>query len=214
MTVLATHSLVRRRGERTVLDGIEVTFAGGQLSAIVGPNGAGKTTLLRLLAGLDLPDGGEAVLDGSRIDRLDAAVRSRRIAYLPQSAAVYWPLLGRDLVALGRLPHGADLSRPLSPTDTAAIERALARVGGAPLAARRIDELSQGSDTFFFPVPLLVQFHTSTGWRRTEELASDVISIAYECFDTLSPRELPCRTCLSDSWGLPARRSSYVFGAV
>ena len=144
MTVLATRSLVRRRGERTVLDGIEVTFAGGQLSAIVGPNGAGKTTLLRLLAGLDSPDGGEAVLDGGRVDRLDAAARSRRIAYLPQSAAVYWPLLGRDLVALGRLPHGADLSRPLSPTDTAAIDRALARVGGTPLAARRIDELSQG----------------------------------------------------------------------
>jgi iron complex transport system ATP-binding protein len=144
MTVLATHALVRRRGERTVLDGIEVTFAGGQLSAIVGPNGAGKTTLLRQLAGLDSPDGGEAMLDGRRVDRLDAAARARRIAYLPQSASVYWPLLGRDLVALGRLPHGADLSRPLSPTDTAAIERALVRVGGMPLAARRIDELSQG----------------------------------------------------------------------
>ncbi|WP_428661799.1 ABC transporter ATP-binding protein [Reyranella sp.] len=144
MTVLATRSLVRRRGARTVLDGIDVAFAGGQLSAIVGPNGAGKTTLLRQLAGLDPPDGGEATLDGARVDRLGAAVRSRRIAYLPQSAAVYWPLLGRDLVALGRLPHGADLSRPLSPTDTAAIERALARVGSTSLAGRRIDELSQG----------------------------------------------------------------------
>jgi iron complex transport system ATP-binding protein len=144
MTVLATHALVRRRGERTVLDGVEIAFPGGQLSAIVGPNGAGKTTLLRLLAGLDSPDRGEAVLDGSRVDRLDTAMRSRRIAYLPQSASVYWPLLGRDLVALGRLPHGADLSRPLSPTDAAAVERALARVGGVPLAVRRIDELSQG----------------------------------------------------------------------
>jgi len=144
MTVLATRSLVRRRGARTVLDGIEIVLPGGQLSAIVGPNGAGKTTLLRQLAGLDSPDGGEAVLDGSRVDRLDAAVRSRRIAFLPQSASVYWPLLGRDLVALGRLPHGADLSRPLAPADTAAIERALARVGGTSLAARRIDELSQG----------------------------------------------------------------------
>jgi iron complex transport system ATP-binding protein len=71
-------------------------------------------------------------------------VRSRRIAFLPQGASVYWPLLGRDLVALGRLPHGADLSRPLSQADTAAVETALARVGGTLLAARRIDELSQG----------------------------------------------------------------------
>lgn len=144
MTMLATHGLIRRRGERTVLDAVDVAFAKGRLSAVVGPNGAGKTTLLRLLAGLDSPDGGEVLLDGSRVDRLAAAVRSRRIAFLPQSAAVYWPLLGRDLVALGRLPHGADLSRPLSPTDSAAVERALMRVGGMPLAARRIDQLSQG----------------------------------------------------------------------
>ncbi|MCW5735635.1 MAG: ABC transporter ATP-binding protein [Enhydrobacter sp.] len=144
MTMLATHGLIRRRGARTVLDEIDVAFAKGRLSAVVGPNGAGKTTLLRLLAGLDSADGGEVLLDGHRVDRLSAAVRSRRIAFLPQSAAVYWPLLGRDLVALGRLPHGADLSRPLSPPDAAAIDRALARVGGASLATRRIDELSQG----------------------------------------------------------------------
>ncbi len=144
MTTLATHALVRRRVGRTVLDGIELAFRGGELNAIVGPNGAGKTTLLRQLAGLNAPDAGEAVLDGARLDRLDPSIRSRRIAYLPQSAAVYWPLLGRDLVALGRLPHGADLSRPLSVTDAAAIDRALDRVGAASLAARRIDELSQG----------------------------------------------------------------------
>lgn len=144
MTMLAAHALVRRRGERTVLDGIDVAFAKGRLSAVVGPNGAGKTTLLRLLASLDAGDGGEVLLDGHRVDRLSAAVRSRRIAFLPQSAAVYWPLLGRDLVALGRLPHGADLSRPLSSADSAAVEQALVRVAGMPLATRRIDELSQG----------------------------------------------------------------------
>ena len=144
MTVLATRSLVRRRGERTVLDGIEVTFAGGQLTRDRRPQRGGQDHPAASARRSRFAGGGEVELDGSRVDRLDAAARSRRIAYLPQSAAVYWPLLGRDLVALGRLPHGADLSRPLSPADTAAIERALDRVDGTPLAARRIDELSQG----------------------------------------------------------------------
>ena len=47
-------------------------------------------------------------------------------------------------MALGRLPHGADLSRPLAPKDATAIDRALQRVDGAALADRAIDQLSQG----------------------------------------------------------------------
>jgi iron complex transport system ATP-binding protein len=144
VNALAARALVCRRGPRTVLDGIELAFAGGQLSAIVGPNGAGKTTLLRLLAGLETPSAGEVTLDGSAVATLAAMARARRIAYLPQGASIHWPLLGRDLVALGRLPHGAEPSRPLPPSDLAAVETALARVGGVPLADRRIDELSQG----------------------------------------------------------------------
>lgn len=59
-------------------------------------------------------------------------------------ASVYWPLLGRDLVALGRLPHGADLGRPLSAPDADAVERALRRVDGFAFADRTVDALSQG----------------------------------------------------------------------
>jgi iron complex transport system ATP-binding protein len=144
MTKLVARTLSCRRSDRAVLEGVDLAFTGGQLSAIVGPNGAGKTTLLRHLAGLDLPAAGTVSLDGGPVGALAAAIRARRIAYLPQGATVYWPLLGRDLVALGRLPHGADLSRPLVRADADAVEQALARVGGGPLADRRIDELSQG----------------------------------------------------------------------
>ncbi len=144
MTVLSTRALVCRRGDRVVLDGVDLVFPGGRFSVVVGPNGAGKTTLLRHLAGLDHPASGGVSLDGRSVGALAAQARARRIAYMPQGATVYWPLMGRDLVALGRLPHGADLSRPLSPADAAAVEQALARVGGTRLADRRIDELSQG----------------------------------------------------------------------
>ncbi len=144
MTGLVTAGLACQRGMRRVLGDIGLAFAAGAVTAIVGPNGSGKTTLLRHLAGLETPAAGTVTLDGQPLAALGPAARARRIAFLPQSAQAYWPLLGRDLVALGRLPHGADLARPLAEADTAAIGRALARVDGERFADRPIDALSQG----------------------------------------------------------------------
>jgi len=143
-TALAVRGLVSRREHAVVLDGIDLGFESGQVTAIVGPNGAGKTTLLRHLAGLDTPTAGRVELRGEPLASLAPALRASRIAYLPQAASAYWPLRARDLVALGRLPHGADLSRPLRTQDVAAIQRALERVDGVGLADRPIDTMSQG----------------------------------------------------------------------
>jgi sulfonate transport system ATP-binding protein len=53
------HDVVRRFGDRTVLDHLDVEIARSEFVVLLGPSGCGKSTLLRLLAGLDLPDGGE-----------------------------------------------------------------------------------------------------------------------------------------------------------
>jgi sulfonate transport system ATP-binding protein len=50
--------VVRRFGDRVVLDHLSLTIAHEELVVLLGPSGCGKTTLLRLLAGLDRPDGG------------------------------------------------------------------------------------------------------------------------------------------------------------
>src|SRR5215470_4746321 len=50
--------VVRRFGDRVVLDHLSLTIADQELVVLLGPSGCGKTTLLRLLAGLDRPDGG------------------------------------------------------------------------------------------------------------------------------------------------------------
>lgn len=144
MTNLAARALTCRRGARAVLEAVTIAFAAGEVTAIVGPNGSGKTTLLHHLAGLDVAGAGQVELDGTPMASLGIAVRARRIAYLPQGASVYWPLLGRDLVALGRLPHGASLERPLVAADAEAVDRALRRVDGMAFADRAIDALSQG----------------------------------------------------------------------
>lgn len=144
MSAITVRGLVSRRGEREVLSGIDLAFASGEVTAIVGPNGAGKTTLLRHLAGLDAPTAGQVELGGEPLSSLGTAIRGQRIAYLAQAASAYWPLRAHDVVALGRLPHGADLSRPAKAADAAAVQHALQRVDGVRLAHRSIDTLSQG----------------------------------------------------------------------
>jgi iron complex transport system ATP-binding protein len=140
---VTARGLRRSLGHRLVLDGIDVEIAGGMITGLVGPNGAGKSTLLRLLAGIDTPDGGELRLDGAPLRSLSPTARARRIAHLPQAAQPQWPLSGRDVVSLGRLPHGAGFDR-MSEADAEAIERAMTRTGTTAFATRRIDQLSAG----------------------------------------------------------------------
>jgi iron complex transport system ATP-binding protein len=140
---LIASGLSRRVGARTILEGIELTLEPGQLCVVIGPNGAGKSTLLRLLAGIDRPDGGAVSLGGAALENLAPRDRARRIAHLPQATAAHWPLNGRDMVALGRLPHGAGLET-LGAADTQAIAQAMARTDTTAFADRRIDMLSSG----------------------------------------------------------------------
>ena len=140
---LTASALARRLGARAILEDIELTLEPGKLCVVIGPNGAGKSTLLRMLAGIDRLDRGAVSLNGTALESMAPRERARRIAHLPQATAAHWPLNGRDMVALGRLPHGAGLETPGS-TDTTAITRAMARTDSAAFADRRIDMLSSG----------------------------------------------------------------------
>jgi len=61
---------------RRVLDGLQLTVQPGEYVAIVGESGVGKSTLLNLVAGLDVPDSGEILLEGRDLARLDETERT------------------------------------------------------------------------------------------------------------------------------------------
>ena len=130
-------------GGRAVLNDISLSLSSGHLVALVGPNGAGKTTLLRALAGL-LPSQGEIYVGGDALSSLSLRERARRFAYLPQGHVVHWPLPARDIVALGRYPHGATDPARLSPKDAEAVTRAMQATDVMEFSERRVTELSDG----------------------------------------------------------------------
>jgi iron complex transport system ATP-binding protein len=140
---LVAQNIAVTLGGRAVLRDVSLSLSPGHLVALVGPNGAGKTTLLRALAGL-LPSQGEIHVGGDALSSLPLRERARRFAYLPQGHVVHWPLPARDIVALGRYPHGATDPARLAPRDAEAVTRAMQATDTVGLSERRVTELSGG----------------------------------------------------------------------
>ena len=83
----------RSHGRQTVLDGVNLSVAAGEVVAIVGASGSGKTTLLHLLGGLDTPDEGDIEVAGKNWRRLSAAAaaewRNQQVGFVFQ---LHWLL--------------------------------------------------------------------------------------------------------------------------
>jgi len=132
-----------RKSGRTLLDGVDLAAMSGEVLGIVGPNGAGKSSLLRAAAGLERLDAGLIRIDDVALAAMSPSQRARRLAYLPQTPEAAWPIPGREVVRLGRLPHLTPSLRG-GAHDGTAVERAIDAVGASLLAERPVTSLSAG----------------------------------------------------------------------
>lgn len=143
VSVISLRDVSVSLGGRPILQDVSLSLEKGRFVVLIGPNGAGKTTLLRAMAGL-VATTGAVMVDSVTIGALTRQKRAQKIAYLPQGHQVHWPLSVRDVVALGRFPHGLADPDTLPPEHAAIIASAMERTGTTTLAARNVQSLSGG----------------------------------------------------------------------
>ena len=90
MATLSTTDLTKSFSGRTVVRGVNVEIAAGEVVGLLGPNGAGKTTTFSMVVGLVAPDSGRVLLDGKDVTDDPMYIRARKgIGYLPQEASIF-----------------------------------------------------------------------------------------------------------------------------
>jgi len=131
----------RKEPDVSVLKGVSLEVAAGEMVSIVGPSGSGKSTLLYCLSGLEKPTAGSVHLAGEDVTRMGrsavAAVRRKHVGFVFQSYNLIPSLNARENVALP-----ARLAR--TPISRAEADHALAQVGLDDRGSHKPSELSGG----------------------------------------------------------------------
>ena len=129
--------------EVTVLNGIDLEVARGEVVALVAPSGAGKSTLLHIAGLLDTPDSGTVEIDGADMtgkrDAIRTAVRRNDVGFIYQFHHLLPEFSAAENIILPQLANGVERK-----TAEAYAMDLLDRVGVAPRAAHRPAELSGG----------------------------------------------------------------------
>jgi ABC-2 type transport system ATP-binding protein len=84
-TILEVNKVVKKYGDYTALNEVSLTVPKGSIYGLLGPNGAGKTSLIRIINQITMPDSGEIILDGEKLQ----PKHIQHIGYLPEERGLY-----------------------------------------------------------------------------------------------------------------------------
>ncbi len=137
-TVIETRGLVKRYGDFTAVDGLDLSVSAGEIFGLLGPNGAGKTTTILMLLGLTEPTAGSVRVAG--LDPVRDPIGVKRVTgYLPDNVGFYDDLTGRQ-----NLQYTADLNGIPPKEAQERIEELLRRVGLTHAADSPVSTYSRG----------------------------------------------------------------------
>jgi ABC-type Fe3+/spermidine/putrescine transport system ATPase subunit len=142
-TGITIKGLVKRFGDKTIIDHVSFDIAVGELVCLLGPSGCGKTTTLRCIAGLEAPEEGRIEINGQPVfdseARLTVEPYRRNAGMVFQSYAI-WP----HLTVFENVAFPLRVRRKSNADVEAKVMRALDMVGLADFRARSAQQLSGG----------------------------------------------------------------------
>lgn len=136
MEALKLESVMKQYGEKTAVNGINLTVGKGEIYGLLGANGAGKTTTMRMVLGLIYPDGGNILYNGKPYN----SELQQMMGYLPEERGLYPKVKVSDqIVYLARL-------RGMSASDAdKSLRYWLDRFEVPDYYNKKIEELSKGN---------------------------------------------------------------------
>ncbi len=129
-------------GKKEVLRGVSFEASEGELVGLLGANGSGKTTLLKSICSLVSAEG-EVSLLGESLKKKREREMARLVSYIPQRSGIDISISALDVVLMGFNAEMGVFSQ-YSPKQREMAAAALLRVGGAELAERDYQSLSEG----------------------------------------------------------------------
>lgn len=141
--ILEAQHLKLQYAASTIAEDMNFAVDTADIISIIGPNGSGKSTLLKALGRLLKPTTGVVLLDNNDIHTLSSVVVAKKMAILPQAAAVPTDMTVYDLVCYGRMPYQRRFADK-NEEDLNAIDKALSATGVSDKKYRRLDTLSGG----------------------------------------------------------------------
>ncbi len=154
--LLEARGLLASYGATPALRGLDAAVSAGEIVALLGENGSGKSTFLKVITRIVAPVGGELLLEGRPLAALPRRQTARRVAYVPQSVDLVFPIQSIDLVLQGRAPHASGFSAD-SPEDRRRALEAMRACDVEGLAERDASALSGGEKRRVFLARALAQ---------------------------------------------------------
>jgi ABC-2 type transport system ATP-binding protein len=131
--MITVEDLTKRYGDKTAVDALSFTVRPGVVTGFLGPNGAGKSTTMRMIAGLDRPTTGTALVDGRPYAAHGDPLR--QVGLLLEAKAVHTSRNARDHLRALAATHGIAQGR---------VEEVIAMTGLQDVAGKRAGGFSLG----------------------------------------------------------------------
>ena len=141
---IRAESITWARGAARILEAVSCEAPAGKLTGLIGPNGSGKTSLLSMIAGLERPDAGRALLGGTPVRDVPRREFAQTVAVVEQHSITELELTVAQIVELGAIPRQGGWARSAVSGEKELVARCLEMAGITDLRDRVWQTLSGG----------------------------------------------------------------------